>query len=225
VDRLYEEFDQELVELYQCAARQELDAVEERGQLLGQLWEDLTLAQKQLEKAIERQDQTPCVRCGHYNAQEKKNCEKCGAILPAVAQERSHAVNVDDSGRSDAAAAQAAPTEMTENLARILSAVEGFQEGTLPVEELHTEVAWLTGLLQEARNLLPQPKAAAEPAPEPAVASPVGLYLEGLQDMEAGLAFLRQVHDPSERSTLEMGTGLVWEGAGKVQRAMAEATD
>lgn len=227
VDKMYEEFDQELVELYQAASRQELEAVEERGQLLGQLWEELTLAQKQLEKAIERQDQTPCVRCGHYNAQEKKNCEKCGAILPVSAQERSHAVNVDDAGRSQATGAEVAPTEMTENLQRILGAVEQFQQGRLPVEDLHAEVTWMTGLLQEARNLLPQPKgdpAPAEPASE-SVASPVGLYLEGLQDMEAGLAFLRQLHDPSDRNLSEMGTGLVWEGAGKVQRAMAEAAD
>jgi hypothetical protein len=148
---------------------------------------------RELERLLALEGRTPCVRCGQSNSSERTLCEDCGAILPVapVRQEVLLDVRVGEAGLSQ-------PTRMTENLARIFDACEGFYSGTLEAAAFLDEVTWLEGLLDQARRQ--------------------GLG-DGCQEFQDGLALLRQAGELEDRALLDAGRRQIWEGAGKLQSA------
>ncbi len=103
---------------------------------------------------------------------------------------------------------------MTESLQRILAAIDGFRCGELGADEFQAEVAFFSALVHQARRAVEE---------EPHAGQPLALYLEGLQDIEAGLGFLEGMDDHSQSSAGETAASLIWDGSGKIQASVRAA--
>ena len=224
VDEAYESFLQLIAEFVDCVHESDGEAVEQLIEPLAQSWDGVTATQRELERLLETKDKVPCIRCGHYSRNDVRNCERCGAILPKAAEERTHSLDLKTGELSapDSSSGESSPTQMTENLQRLFTSVDAFVNLQLDRQKFLEDVDWMMGLVRQTRQSLPgvADPAASEVAAEDG-ADPMALYREGLQDMEAGLGFLAQMETPSA-GTAEIGTSLIWEGTGKIQRSLRE---
>ncbi len=152
---------------------------------------------RDLERLRAREGRVACVQCGHSNVPDRTRCQECGSPLPATKVEQEGLLDIRIGG--DGAAGQ---TQMTENLARILQACEGYCRGTLEVDAFLREVVWLEDLLARARRLgLGEDEA----------------IRQAVQEFQAALDLLHQGGDHEERGLVDTGRRRLWEAAGKLQ--------
>lgn len=169
--------------------------------------EEVLATQQQLERRAEREGTTSCVRCGAANPPQRRNCESCGAILPVAVEETSgqrsfeawdYGVDGDTSFK------------MTENVQRMLTAIDNYAQDPATAETLLSEVAWLEDLIHQAEATPLGPDDPAEAAQ---------LYTTGIQEMAVGAAALRQALNDGSPSMLEHARQSIVGGGTSVQRA------
>ena len=188
-----------LAALYEAVGAGQEEEAARAGQALADLLNRVERRALEMEVLDQHEGQTPCVRCGRYNRGERSTCEECGAILPA-------SVHAQESLLDLCEGEEAGPLEprMTENLARLFQACEDFQSGLVDAGAFLGEVAFMEDRLARARRM--------GLGPGPSVRA-------GAEEIEAGLAALRQAGEGEDRGLLDAGRRLVWEGAGKLQAA------
>lgn len=162
--------------------------------------------QRRVDTLAELEGKTPCVRCGTYNPPDRRACGSCGAILPV----QSSAAERSSFDAWDEGAPQAQEFEMTENIRRILSAIDAFAEGRSSPDALLAEVEWLESHLENARSLQ---------IDDASVAQAHAAYISGIDEMAAGTAWLREALYEGTAGSLERGRQALLEGATTVQSA------
>jgi hypothetical protein len=94
---------------------------------------------KAVEQLSELEGKVPCVSCSYYNPADRKQCQECGAILPAVARERVAQLEVV-AQQSGVVESGAEPRfVMTENFRRLFQAIDRVIEGADASKELLRE--------------------------------------------------------------------------------------
>ncbi|MGE0493632.1 MAG: hypothetical protein AB7S38_30770 [Vulcanimicrobiota bacterium] len=115
--------------------------------------ETLSDCKASLEQIADEAGKLTCVFCSATNDPTARICSRCGAQLPTPAGGDRSTVNYQEAdgeasfGQDD--------FEMTENLVRLFEAVNAVAEGTMEDPDFEEILAWLDGLMLEARRGLP----------------------------------------------------------------------
>lgn len=161
--------------------------------------------QRALTARAEREGTIPCIRCGHNNGAERKVCANCGAMLMiSVGSEGNAIFSSVDSGP---AAASNDELHLTDDLRRILAAIERYGDGRMSDDEWRAEITWMDGYLASARaRVLKNDEANA-------------LHAQGVEQMVNGAAALGHALSTRSPSLLEKGRDLILDGATTVMKA------
>lgn len=216
-------------------ALNEYDACLDNGSYepLDEINEKLTAMIEQLEESMgifqelaDKENKTPCPKCGHYNYTINKFCEKCSFKLPAFSGEQAAGLDVSDSGQARAGEKQG--PVMTENVQRLFECANSVIAGKVSLDEFDREVSMMEELLAAAYNSAgPLPHTNTEKykqADKDKIAKfdsvlkeASDVYVHGLEDFEVGLSFFRQYIEGGSSESISTGMQLIWQGLGKLQ--------
>ncbi len=176
------------------------------------LCEELATVKTAVEELAELEGKVPCVSCGHYNPQERSQCEKCAAVLPKAAQERVAQIDVvaQQDGISDTAQ-ETGGLKMTENFKRLFSTIDEYLEGKVAARQLirelqRTEV--LAKRVEEVKLDVAEVKAGAELKK---------LHRHSIKLFGEALQFLIEGCREEDLSKVEQGRSALWDGAAALQ--------
>ncbi|MEW6282872.1 MAG: hypothetical protein AB1758_29945 [Candidatus Eremiobacterota bacterium] len=134
-------------------------------------WAALNEITSRMSRAAESEGMLPCVRCGQLNPPENRVCGACSAVMPRMAAVQG--LDLQEGGA----------THVAPNLARLIRAVEAYQDGVADRNDLGAEVAQLRTLVATAHSMIP----GGEPPPR------VKRYLEGLDRLARALQRLPEL--------------------------------
>jgi hypothetical protein len=183
------------------------------------------------EELAEREGKTPCVRCGQYNHSDRKTCEKCGAILPkaADASTKSSTFEIKMGEKSMTLGGEEDET-IPENLEKMFIAVNKVAEEEISQEEFESTVEWLRGVMEKHKSAgfapIPAFNKDSVAEDEKELAASVledtkaikALFEEGYRDWEEGLEYFLEFLDTQDKSNLEKGVQVMWEGNKKLNQ-------
>lgn len=207
------------------------------GLFLEQAEKELKEAAEILHKSLnffnelaDREGKTPCVRCGHYNAPDRKTCEKCGAIVPKAADQVTRSTIQLREGQEQTMVEQDDDNVVPENLAKMFKAVKDVSEGKITLEEFEDTINWLHDIMEDhkATGFSPLPSVNTEnlSEEEAEIAEEVledskqikVLFEEGYRDWEDGLEYFLDYVDTEDPAMLEKGMQIMWEGNKKLNK-------
>lgn len=203
----------------------------ENYELLDEGLERLKALIAELEQSItifrdisEREGKTPCVRCGHYNEPGARICEKCRFVLPIFSEKDHVGLDFVDGAGLPKAPEQESDHEvvMTENVQKLFDAADGVTSGTVGRDEFEQALAWMERLLAEAYHSAVPVEAALSKTSDENARKTMGeladLYVQGLEDFEVGLSFLRQFFADASPQAIQAGKQMIWQGMAKLQK-------
>ena len=125
--------------------------------------------------------------------QTRRACDECGCQLAGDARSCRHCGATRGAAVSRSAEPQE-PVQIPESLRRLFVAVDGFTSGNQSLQELQRELNLFAAKVPQAQH-------------------------PGIQEIQAGLLYLRQLDHPRQTDLAQMGARLVWEGSRKVRAA------
>jgi ribosomal protein L40E len=185
-------------------------------------------------EASEREGKISCLRCGALNEPANKNCVKCKAVLTKMPGQGSSTFAVGESGEIKSGNDQ--DFVMTENLLKLLQAVEKYVNGRIEYDEFDSTLKWmeklLTDTLDESNNIpkinlnmVPQAQRAKVAKQMQVAEEAVALLQEGIEDFLEAIAVMRQAGIDEDMVHIREGVDLAIEASKKLQRVerMGEA--
>lgn len=176
------------------------------------LCEEFATINSAVEKLAEMEGKVPCVSCGHYNPQERSQCEKCLAVLPKAAQERVAQIDVvaQQGGIADSTQ-ETAGLKMTENFKRLFSSIDEFLEGRVGAKQLLRE-------LQRTEVLAKRVKAVKLDIADMASGAELkALHRQSTRGFVEALNVLIEGCQEEDLGKVEQGRSALWDGAVALQ--------
>ncbi len=96
-----------------------------------------------LQTVADREGKTPCIRCSHYNPQERSHCESCGSALPVMPGRATSTFEHAEGPQS-----QADAMVVTANLLKVYEAVNRVSEGEISLEEFGEVLDWFENMVE-----------------------------------------------------------------------------
>lgn len=205
--------------------------LERANQRLQRAVEALWLCLKELQEIADREGKTLCIKCSHYNPQNRSRCEQCGFNLPNMARDQSTTTFETGEGQSSGLPQQDEPV-VTSNLVRIYKAVDAVYEGKISKDDFLAEIAWFEKLLDsnqeyevdepDVSKMNSEERAQAEAAFK-ALAEVEEAFRAAHDEMGGACASFRRYLESEEKADLEEGVKLMDAGARKMASVRAVA--
>lgn len=187
--------------------------------------ERLHTSYETFQQIAEREGKTLCVRCQHYNENQRRNCTKCGAPLLVPAE--TGAVSTFQIHVGDATSNGAADIPVPDNVAHLFEAVNQVAEGQISHEEFEAVVAWMEETVEthaHSYGAIPVIKPELVPAKD---RERVEQILEMTRHAEVelheaadlyrkGLARMRRYLDDTDKAHLVEACKIIWAGTHKI---------
>lgn len=178
----------------------------------------------------EREGKILCVRCNHFTPPGKRNCEKCGAVLPRIMEPAPSTFQLKEMEEMGGIV-------LTDNLVKVLEAVNRAGNGEISDEEFLKTIQWMEKIVKDGeQGYKPPPRMNLADLPpdqqeggkmlKQAIEEGVALFHKGTKEMLEGLSTLKKFLDDHDREHLSSGAQLLWSGSGKltqVQKITAQA--
>lgn len=225
VGEILQMFEEALILYFDFLDTSRFDLIDEAAKKLEISIEEMQQSVENLQALSKREGKIPCVKCGHYNPSKNRVCEQCSAVLPAIANQATSTVDFVEGQRQTADGLQQ-QTVMTENVQKLFDAANSYARGEITAGEFESILSWMENLLQKSYQ-------SAGPLPQVDVSKKADrkrqkqfkqilgesadLYIQGLEDFEVGLSFLRQFLTDVSAQSMQAGMQMIWQGMGKLQ--------
>ncbi len=107
-----------------------------------------------LQELADQEGKVACLRCNFYNTPDRRQCGKCGALLPILAEKSTATSTFAVESASEVTKAPEVPVESS-NLARIYKAVDDFGAKRIARPEFEKELEWFINLIDLQERALP----------------------------------------------------------------------
>lgn len=183
----------------------------------------LEKAMGKLQELADREGKVVCIRCGHYNPNNRSNCEKCSMPLPNLGQQSSSTFEA-----SEGPAVPEAPSQgpvLTSNLVRLYTAVNEVFDEKIDVEKFLAEVDWMQKQIDSNSEYeieepnwdeLEEEDRAKEEEAYKALEEVQAMFAQGVAEMNDALERMRVWTEGGTREELEEAVRLMDTGARKV---------
>lgn len=99
-----------------------------------------------LQELADQEGKVACIRCNFYNTPDRRQCGKCGAPLPVLAEKSTATSTFSVESASEATPPAEGPVQSS-NLNRIYKAVDDLGARKIGRAEFETELAWFESLI------------------------------------------------------------------------------
>jgi ribosomal protein L40E len=206
-------YEKAIAEFHRFEERMDVSILMEAMRILQDAVLKLHNVYEMISDMAEREGKILCVRCQHYNAPDRKNCEKCGAILPRMIENQN-----EQSNWEVREALLSMP--LTENIKMLLDAGEGVTQGAVTPADFEQMIARMESLihssLKQADDFW---KSEAQKRKNGFTESEEAAYSflkNGSQEILEGLSYYRRYLESQDATLIREGAKRIVLGAHKV---------
>jgi hypothetical protein len=193
------------------------EAAREAAKMLESATNEVHAATQSIQEANDRYGKISCPACGHYNPPSNKNCVSCGRLLPQMTGSEEYGSWAQkQSAISERPEDQEGPI-MTDVMQDLLESCEAYEKGKLEKQVLLDKIARLEASTGTAQNHIDHLRTPVIPdeieddererleSIQEMVLAAVGLFAEGIESCEFGLAKMRQGIEGDSREEVVEG--------------------
>jgi tetratricopeptide (TPR) repeat protein len=180
---------------------------------------------KNVSKLFEQEEEKRCPRCSQLNAKSAGHCVACGFLFPEFGKVSGNVDFLESEGKQK--------WVITENIEKLLSAVEDFQDGEITQDKFLETLDWMEKKIEKATqhdhnletmiNSLPSDNPTVVQEAKNLFAPILEMYKEGTREMKEGLKTMHEWAFSKKEEDCQNGVKQFLEGASKLQDAVSRA--
>ncbi len=177
--------------------------------------EFLVEMEQKLKEAREAPKVKYCPKCGAENPATVKFCVNCNFRFPPLHLSDESTVDI----RLEEGGIRQTGHVMTENMLKIVNAVEGIKKKEITIEAYKEVLDWFKGLLEHTKReaeKIKEPDESEDPEAIEVFRTFKNTFYEGIADLEEGLEKLYNFIDTHNYSLLETGLELMMSGGDRL---------